>query len=149
MTQSSDSPSLNGSSAQMDIGGQTPYADILWNNHLIGDFSSRELPDTNRTLNPSIHNFVYDVHFYATNLGASEALEFDINQFVNGLSFIWGHECRIAGGHRWDIWDNQGQKWLPTGIPCNPVNDAWNHVVLRVQRTSDDRLLFQSITLNG
>jgi hypothetical protein len=149
MTQGVGSPSLSGSAAQMDIGGQVPYADILWNNHLIGDFSSQALPDKNRTLNPSLHTFVYDVQFYATNLGASQALEFDINQFVNGLSFIWGHECRIAGGHEWDIWDNQGQKWVATGVPCNPVNNAWNHVVLQVQRTSDNRLLYQSITFNG
>ena len=79
----------------------------------------------------------------------SQALEFDINQFVNGSSYIWGHECRIAGGNEWDIWDNSGQTWHPTRIPCNPLPNAWNHLVLQVQRTSDNQLLFQSITLNG
>jgi hypothetical protein len=143
------SPSLSGGSARHDIGGQTPYADILWNNHLIGDFSSQGLPDRGRTLVPSLRHFVYDVYFYGDNLGASQALEFDINQFVNGKSFIWGHECRIAGGHEWDIWNNQAQHWVPTGIPCNPLNNAWNHVVIQVQRTSDDQLLYESITLNG
>jgi hypothetical protein len=149
MTQGIGSPSLSGNAARMNIGGQTRYADILWNNHLIGDFSSQGLPDKNRTIAPAIHNFIYDVYFYTTNLGASQAIEFDINQFVQGLSFIWGHECRIAGGHEWDIWDNQGQKWIPTGIPCNPVNNGWNHLVIKAQRTSDNHLLFQSITLNG
>jgi hypothetical protein len=148
MAQGVSSPSLSGSSSKMDIGGQMPYADILWNNHLIGDFSSQGLPDTNRTLVPSIHNFIYDVYFYANSVETSQAVEFDINQFVGGLSFIWGHECRIMGGHQWDIWDNPGQKWIPTGIPCNPVN-GWNHVVLNAQRTSDNHLLFQSIALNG
>lgn len=143
------SPSLSGNSTRHDIGGQTRYADILWNNHLIGDFSSQGLPDHSRTIVPSLHHFIYDVYFYGDNLPASQALEFDINQFVNGKSFIWGHECRIAGGHEWDIWDNQGQRWLPTGIPCNLVNNAWNHVVIQVQRTSDDHLLYESITLNG
>lgn len=148
MTQNVSSPSLSGSSTKMDIGGQTVYSDVLWNNHLIGDFSSQGLPDTKHTLVPSIHNFIYDVYFYASNIALSQAEEFDINQFVGGLSFIWGHECRIAGGHEWDIWDNQGQKWHPTGVPCNPVN-GWNHVILKVQRTSDNHVLFQSITLNG
>jgi hypothetical protein len=41
MTQGVSSPSQTGNSARMDIGGQTIYADGLWNNHLIGDFSSR------------------------------------------------------------------------------------------------------------
>ena len=148
MTQGTSSPSLSGNSSRMDIGGQMPYVDILWNNHLIGDFSSQGLPDTARTLTPAIHNFIYEVSFYTTSIETSQAVEFDINQFVGGLSFIWGHECRVAGGHQWDIWDNPGQKWIPTGIPCNPIN-GWNHLVLKAQRTSDNHLLFQSITLNG
>jgi hypothetical protein len=148
MTQSI-SPALSGKSARMDVGGQTVYSDVLWNNHLIGDFSSQGLPDTDRSIIPNVHNFTYDVYFYATDIGSSQALEFDINQFVNGQSFIWGHECRIAGGNEWDIWDNPGQKWHPTGVPCNPVNNSWNHLVIQAQRTSDNHLLFQSISLNG
>lgn len=149
MTQGVSSPSQTGNSARMDIGGQTVYSDGLWNNHLIGDFSSQGLPDYNHSIVPNVHNFTYDVYFYVTNLGVSQALEFDINQFFNGQSFIWGHECRVVGGNEWDIWDNPGQKWHPTGVPCNPVNNAWNHLVIQVQRTSANHLLFQSITLNG
>jgi major membrane immunogen (membrane-anchored lipoprotein) len=149
MTQGVSSPARGGNSTRMDVGGQTVYSDVLWNNHLIGDFSSQGLPDFGHSIVPNVHNFTYDVYFYATNIGVSQALEFDINQFVNGQSFIWGHECRIVGGNEWDIWDNQGQKWHPTGIPCNPVNNAWNHLVIQAQRTSANHLLFQSITLNG
>jgi hypothetical protein len=149
MTQGIWSPALTGNASRMDVGGQTQYSDVLWNNHLIGDFSSQGMPDSNRSIIPNVHNFTYDVYFYAQDIGASQALEFDINQFVNGQSFIWGHECRIAGGNQWDIWDNPGQKWHPTGIPCNPVSNSWNHLVIQVQRTSDNHLLFKSITLNG
>lgn len=149
MTQGIQSPALSGSSSKMDIGGNQVYSDVLWNNHLIGDFSSQGLPDTNHTLVPTLHNFIYEVSFYGTNLERSEALEFDLNQFFGGQGFIWGHECRIAGGHEWDIWDNVNQKWSPTGVACNPVNNSWNHLVIKVQRTSDNQLLFQSITLNG
>jgi hypothetical protein len=149
MTPGVSSPALSGNSTRMDVGGQTVYSDALWNNHLIGDFSSQGLPDSSHSIAPNLHNFTYDVYFYATDLSVSQALEFDINQFVNGQSFIWGHECRIVGGNEWDIWDNPGQKWHPTGIPCNPVNNSWNHLVIQVQRTSDNQLLFQSISLNG
>jgi hypothetical protein len=148
MTKGVASPSLSGSSARMDVGGQTVYSDALWNNHLIGDFSSQGLPDQDRLIVPNVHHFTYDVQFYATDVSASQALEFDINQFFGGKSFIWGHECRIAGGHEWDIWDNPGMKWIPTGIPCNPKNNAWNHLVIQVERTTDNHLLFKSITLN-
>jgi hypothetical protein len=149
MTQGVGSPSLDGKSAKFTIGGTTKFADILYNNHLIGDFSSQGLPDSNHTLVPTLHNFVYDVQFYGTNLELSQALEFDINQFFNGTGYIWGHECRIAGGHEWDTWDNVNQKWVPTGVACNPISNGWNHLVITVQRTSSNKLLFQSITLNG
>src|SRR5438552_6214551 len=149
MTQKIASPSVSGSSTKFDIGGTTDYADVLYNNHLIGDFSSQGMPDTGHTLVPTLHNFTYDVYFYGTNLELSQALEFDINQFFNGLSFIWGHECRIASGHEWDTWDNINMHWVKSGIPCNPVSNSWNHLVIQAQRTSDNRLLFKSITLNG
>ena len=107
------------------------------------------MPDKNHSLVPTFHNFTYDVYFFTSNLGASQALEFDLNQFFDGMGFIWGHECRIAGGNEWDIWDNDNAKWVPTGISCYPNNNAWNHLTIQVQRTSDNQLLYQSITLNG
>ncbi len=149
MAQGIKSPSLSGSSTEYDLGGNNPYTDALWNNHLIGPFSSQGLPDNNQTMVPTLHDFTYDVYFFGSNLGASQALEFDMNQFFGGMGFIWGHECRIAGGHEWDVWDNQNARWTPTGIPCYPNNNAWNHLTIKVQRTSNNQLLYQSITLNG
>jgi hypothetical protein len=149
MTQGISSPSLSGDSSLMSIGGETVYTDILWNNHLIGNFSSQGMPDNNQTIVPNLYNFTYDVYFYVEDPGISQALEFDINEFVGGYSYIWGHECRIAGGNEWDIWNDPGQTWIPTGVACNPVANAWNHLTLQVQRTTDNQLLFQSITLNG
>jgi Putative Ig domain len=149
MSQGINSPSMSGNSTQYSLSGTTVYADALFNNHLIGDFSSQGLPDNNHTLVPTYHNFTYDVYFYGTNLEISQALEFDINQFFDDQGFIWGHECRIAGGHEWDIWDNINQHWVPTGIACNPNSNSWNHLTIQVQRTADNQLLFQSITLNG
>ena len=149
MTQEISSPSMSGNATQFTLGGTTLYGDVLFNNHLIGDFSSQGLPDTHHTLVPAYHTFTYDVDFYTASLPVSQALEFDINQFFNNLGFTWGHECRIAGGHEWDIWDNVTQHWVPTGIACYPNNNSWNHLTIQVQRTSDNQLLYQSITLNG
>jgi hypothetical protein len=149
MYQNKKSPTMSGNSTQFDIGGNMNYSDVLWNNHLIGDLSSQGLPDTSHTLVQTLHTFTYDVYFWGSNLGASQALEFDINQFFDGLGFTWGHECRIAGGNEWDVWDNVKKKWTGTGIPCNPLENAWNHLVIQVQRTSSNQLLYQSITLNG
>jgi major membrane immunogen (membrane-anchored lipoprotein) len=141
-------PSLDGQAVETNIGGTEAYSDVLWNNHLIGNFSSQGLPDYNHTLTPTLHNFTYDVWFYLSNNTAPWALEFDINQFVNNQSFIWGHECRVGAGNEWDSWSNPGKYWIPTGIGCFPVV-GWNHLVIQAQRTSSNQLLFESITLNG
>jgi hypothetical protein len=143
------SPTLSGASTRHDIGGTINFGDVLWNNHIIGDFSSQGMPDSNHTFVPKLHNFVYEAYFFAKNISLSQALEFDINQWLGPKGFIWGHECRIAGGHEWDIWDNVNKHWRPTGVPCNPVSNAWNHLIIQVQRTSTNQLLFKSITLNG
>jgi hypothetical protein len=107
------------------------------------------MPDSGHTIVPNLHSFTYDVYFWGSNLGASQALEFDINQFFNNMGFTWGHECRVAGGNEWDIWDNTAGKWLSTGIPCYPIENGWNHLTLQVARTSNNQLLYQSITFNG
>lgn len=143
------SPSMSGASTQYNLGGTAVYSDALFNNHLIGAFSSQGMPDNNHTLVPTYHNFTYDVYFYGTDLELSQAVEFDINQFFDNLGFIWGHECRIAGGHEWDIWDNVTAHWIPTGVACNPIDNSWNHLTIQVQRTSNNQLLYQSVTLNG
>jgi hypothetical protein len=88
---------------------------------------------------PTLHNFTYDVYFYGNNLGVSQALEFDVNQFFDGMGFTWGHECRVEAGNEWDGWDTTSFKWIPTGIPCNPVANAWNHLTIRVARTSNNK----------
>lgn len=149
-TQNVGSPSMDNLSTQSVYGsGTVQWGDVLWNNHLIGDFSSQDIHDTNHTIVPTFHYFTYDVYFYVKDVELSQALEFDINQFVGGKKFIWGHECRVAGGHQWDVWDNPSQHWFKTGVPCNPISNAWNHLTLQAERTTDDHLIFKSITLNG
>ncbi len=149
LTQNVKSPSMSGASAQMYLAGSQGYGDGLWNNHLIGDLSSQGMPDSNHTLVPTLHNFTYDVYFYGSNLQDAQAVEFDINQFFSSQGYIWGHECRIAGGNEWDVWNNVSQQWIPTGIPCYPNSNSWNHLTIQVERTSSNELLYQTITLNG
>jgi hypothetical protein len=143
------SPSLSGDATQFNIGGSKPYSDVLWSNPLIGQGSTQGIPDNGHTLLPTLHNFTYDAYFYPTNLGVTQVLEFDISMYFDGLGLIWGNQCNILGGHVWDIWDNASHQWVSTGVACNPVNNAWNHLTIQVQRESDNSLLFQSITLNG
>ncbi len=149
MAQSVSSPSISGQASKFNVGGSVPFSDALWNNHLIGPSSSQGMFDPDQTMVPSLHSFTYDVYFYGDNFGSSQALEFDINQFFDNMGFIWGHECRIDSGNEWDVWDDQNGRWKPTGVPCYPNSNSWNHLTIKVQRTSDNHMVYQSITLNG
>ena len=142
------SPSLTGSATRFNMGGTHPYADVLFVNRVIGQGSTL-VPDPGHTVLPKTHNFTYDVYFYTGSLNVAEVLEFDIAMYMNGKSYTWGNQCRILNGNAWDIWDNINNHWVPANVPCYPINNAWNHLTIQMQRTSNDQVLFQSITLNG
>ena len=149
MAQGISSPSLSGKAAQFNVGGTTPYSDALFYNQLIGSFSTQGLPDTGHTLLPALHNFTYDADFFVPDTVDTQALEFDINWFMNSIGITWGTQCRVRGGNEWDLWDNVQAKWIPTGVSCNPLQGAWNHVTVKAQRAPDNSVIYQSITLNG
>ncbi len=147
ITQGIASPSISGNAAQFQISGTTPYADVLWANPVIGQFSTQGLPDNDHTLLPAIHNFVYSVDFYVTDLSVTQALEFDVNMYMNSVAMTWAHQCDHLGDGDWDISVNSG--WNSTGISCKNMIQGWNHVTIQVQRGDDNSIIFQSITLNG
>jgi hypothetical protein len=149
MLQHIKSPSLSGNATRFNIGGSVPYSDVLWSNPVIGQNTTQDIPDTGHTLLPALHNFTYDADFYVTNDSITQVLEFDINMYMNGAGMIWGPQCNILGGKVWEIWDNAGAKWVPTGSECIVRSNAWNHVTILAQRESDNTILYQSVTLNG
>lgn len=149
MYQHDKSFSLSGNSTQFNVGGSTPYSDVLWSNPIMGQGSTQGLPDDGHTLLPSLHNFTYDADVYVTNLSATESLEFDINMYFGGVGMEWGTQCDHLDSGQWDIWNNVDAKWVPSGVPCNLKDATWNHVTVQVQRESNNDLLYKSITLNG
>ena len=149
MQQGISDPSLSGNATEFGVGGTTPYSDALFYNQLIGAFSTQGLPDNSQTLVPSLHDFTYDAYFYVPDAAHTQAVEFDINWFMNSVGITWGTECRIEGGNQWDIWDNVNAKWIATGFACNPIPNAWNHVIITAQRGPNNTVIYQSITLNG
>ena len=113
MTQNISSPSMDSKATKFFIGGTTPYADVLWNNHLIGDGSSQGMLDGDHTLVPTLHNFTYDAYFYGTNLSLAENIEFDIAQFVDDKGFMFGTQCQLQeNGSIWSVWDPLHGKWV-------------------------------------
>jgi hypothetical protein len=128
------SPSLDGSSANFWIGGTTPYGDALWWKQL--------------GANSAVSHFQYDVYFYLKNSAAPQALEFDVNQTINGYQYIFGTQCNIRGDHAWDVWD-YNQHWVSTGIACSaPTAYTWHHLTWQFERASG-KMHFISVTLDG
>jgi hypothetical protein len=140
-------PSLSGNATMFDLDPYIPYADALFSAGLIGQ-NSPQNPDYSHAILPTLHNFVYDTHFYVVKPQITQSLEFDVSMDVSGAEMTWGHQCNYLGDGQWDIWDNANHHWVPTGVPCQFVA-GWNHVTISVQRGSDNSLLYQSITLNG
>jgi hypothetical protein len=149
MNQHVKSVSLSGNATQFNIGGTTPYSDVLWSNPIMGQGSTQNLPDTGHTLIPSLHNFTLNADVYVTNLSVTQDLEFDINMYMDGIGMEWGTQCNHLADGDWDIWNNVNAKWVSTGVPCSLNNNAWNHITVQVQRESNNDLLYQTISVNG
>jgi hypothetical protein len=139
--------SRSGNGTKFNIGGTTPYADVLFSNPIMGQRSTL-IPDADQKLIPTLHNFTYDTWVYVTNAAITQSMEFDINMYLNSKGLEWGTQCNHLGDGSWDIWNNVDAHWVSTGRPC-VLNNGWNHVVLQVQRESNDDLLYQTIAMNG
>jgi Bacterial Ig domain len=129
------SPSLSGRSAQFQISGKTPYADAIWWKQLGADNSKT--------------HFQYDLDFYLTQPQLAQALEFDANQSIGNLKFIFGTQCNIKGDGAWDVWDTAGNAWRSTGIACAmPSAYQWHHLTWQFYRDSS-KVYFVAVTLDG
>jgi hypothetical protein len=134
MVENQASPSLDGLAAKFSISGTTPYSDALWWKQLGAADGATHLK--------------YDVAFYITNPGVSQALEFDNNQSNAVHKFIYGTQCNIKGGH-WDVWGNAAGNWISTGIACSaPTPFVWHHLTWEFQRTSTN-VIFVGFTYDG
>jgi hypothetical protein len=142
MTQGVVSPSLDGASTQFFLGGSTPYSDVLWHKTVLNESQA--------AISRNVHFFIYDLYFYTDNGAAAQSIEWDVNQFLDGRSYIFGSQCSYRSKDTWDIWDNANKHWVSTGVSCGALqSNTWNHVTLEFERTTDDQLHYIAMTLNG
>ena len=63
---------------------------------------------------------------------------------------MFGTQCGYHTTGTWDIYDNIGHRWVSTGIACSvPTAYKWHHVAVEVERTTDNRLRYVSVTMDG
>lgn len=130
------SPSMDGNSRKFHLGGSTPYSNALWWKQLGS--------------NSGVHNFKYDLYYYIKTPSASQAMEFDVNQSVNGKKYIFGTECDFKGTHTWHVYDPYNHAWKSTSIACAvPKAYTWHHVVLEFKRQADGQTGFLTVTIDG
>jgi hypothetical protein len=140
-------PSLTNNATQFNLGGTTPFGDVLFTTELMGA-SAPVIKDTNHTLLPTLHNFTYDTDFYVTDVSITQALEFDVVMHVKGASMFWGVQCAPLGDKKWDTVDNTTLKWVSSGVPCKLAN-GWNHLTLKFTRGANNLVVYDSVTVNG
>lgn len=135
LVQNQLTPALSGKSSQFNIWGSTPYSAALWWRQLGG--------------NNAATNFKYDLDFYLTAPQYAQALEFDVNQSIGNLKFIFGTQCNIRDGGTWDVWDTANAAWRRTAVPCTtPAGGVWHHLTWEFQRNAS-QTIFVAVTLDG
>lgn len=137
LVQSQTAPTLNGgTSAKFSLEGAThPYSNALYWIPLGGG--------------DNVTHFTYDLYFYIDNSNASQALEFDVNQTFGGTRWTWGSECNFDADQKWDIWNDAGNVWVPTDVPCTHFpSNTWIHVVWTLERVGN-QVHYISLEVDG
>jgi hypothetical protein len=123
MVERQASPSIDGNSAKFSISGPTGYSNALWWKFL--------------EANSSFTHFNYDVWFYIDHGDTSQALEFDVNQTINGTRYTWGSECNFRGTGKWDVWNDAAGAWVPSKVGCPAFSsDHWHHLLWELERVN-------------
>ena len=143
------SPAVGTVSTRFDVGGEVPYSDALFVNHLVGDGTTQNLPDRDGTLMNTIRHMVYDVYIYSDHIERAHAIEFDLGLNVSGRAMMFGTQCRTEANKVWSVWDQPNHKWVDTPIPCGIQDGKWTHVTVKFYRSSDNHQTYESITQNG
>ena len=135
MTPDQQDPSLSGSSSKFTLGGDTRYSNALWWKQMGTDKTSK--------------HFVYDLYFYVDKPSAPQALEFDVNQGMDGVRYTWGTECSYRDSGHWDIWNPGAGEWVTTSVSCPEVEaNTWHHLTWTLERV-DGKVHYISVKLDG
>lgn len=130
-------PSIDGSSVKFGISGTASYANAL---HItkFGPHSDKR-------------NFIFEYDVYASpeSLNAQN-LEFDLFQGVSGREYMFGMQCNYAKGI-WQGWNGPAIAWVDfPQAPCKKFQPGtWTHVKWQVERTSDNKLHYVSVTVGN
>lgn len=114
MNEDNREPSMSGASTQFYNSGI--WANALWWHHLGPNNDAR--------------NFLADYWVYVDDVSqrATQTLEFEPFQFIDGWNYMMGTQCGY-GYKFWDTWDQAEGRWKHTNIPCRGLTPwKWHHI---------------------
>lgn len=136
MAQHQSTPSRSGSSTEF-------YNSGVWDNALW----FQKLGANN-----NVHNLLWDFYFYvdSNSQHATQALEFDSFQFVNGYNYMIGSQCDY-GQSKWDTWDEASGHWIATSLACPKFSpNTWHHIQWYVTtNTSTHQYTYVTLVVDG
>jgi hypothetical protein len=136
MAQFQTAPSKDGDSTQFYVSASKPNSNVLFWDKLGAHNSASQ--------------FTWDFWVYLDNASLSaQALEYDLFQYVSGVDYMFGTQCTYSSGY-WDVWDMGSRAWVPTQVKCNKFTPkVWHHIIWQFHRTSDTKMHYDSLTLDG
>lgn len=135
--QNQQTPSLDGSSVRFFLGGSVPYGNAL--------HTTKFGPRSDK------RNFIFEYDVYASPESLrAQNLEFDLFQGVSQREYMFGMQCNYAKGI-WQGWNGPAIAWVDFAqAPCKKFEPGkWTHVKWRLERTSDNKLHYISVTVGG
>jgi hypothetical protein len=136
MAQFQTRPARDGDSMQFYVSASKPNSNVLFWDKLGAHNSASQ--------------FTWDFWIYLDEASLSaQALEYDLFQYVSGIDYMFGTQCTYGSGY-WDVWDMASRSWVPTQVKCNRFTPkVWHHIIWQFHRTSDTRMHYDSVTLDG
>lgn len=136
MAENQNPPSRDGASTEFFNSGV--WANALWWRHL--------------GAHNNVRNFLWDFYFYVdgNSPSATQALEFDAFQFVNGYNYMIGTECDYGSG-LWDTWDEGAGHWYHTSVGCPKFSpNTWHHVQMYLTTNiSSHKYTYVTLVVDG
>jgi hypothetical protein len=130
------SPSLDGRSMELFQDGS--WSNALWFFKVGG--------------NDAATNLLWDfyVQLDSASTSSTQALEYDIFQFVGGYNYMIGSQCDYAAGV-WDTWNESAGQWLHTSVPCKKFSTgAWHHIQWYVTTNhSNHTYTYKTLVVDG
>jgi hypothetical protein len=133
-------PSLSGSSLEIDSEGPDANALFYWHN------------STDNALAGSVPHFLEDFWIYTDGTDGVGAFEYDPDLYVQGYKYDMSIQCDYVDGKMWRLWDSLDNKWVaatPT-LPCGWSLNTWHHVQLySTANLTNHTYTYQALVIDG